>query len=115
MDTEDQSRCTYEQLQEIKRKGGLSHYYYNSCKECRYCGRVFYYKMKHFDATAYCSLQHVRDAYNKRRRDEREKIRSNRVCLFCEKKFHATRAHAKYCCESHRVLACLKRKEEDRK
>lgn len=31
-------------------------------------------------------------------------------CLYCNAQFRAKRKDAKYCCESHRVLACYKRR-----
>jgi len=106
---EGERRYTWEQHQEIMRMLGYPH------KECQYCGRVFYYRKVVYDSIRYCSLEHVREAYNKRRREKREKARSNKICLSCENKFESTRAHAKYCCESHRVLACLARKEKAEK
>jgi hypothetical protein len=77
--------------------------------KCWHCGRVFYAT---YPLARYCTYRCTNVAYSKRRKERKQEIRSNRVCLFCGKTFKSTRTHTKYCCESHRVLACLKRKKE---
>jgi len=94
-------------------------YYCNRCERhqhpmcchffsCRHCKKEF----KSFSITRrYCSYRCVNDAYIARRKVWREYKREKK-CLFCSKDFKAKRRDAKYCCSSHRVMACLRRKKK---
>jgi hypothetical protein len=78
--------------------------------ECWHCGHEFYVGYRGVKHRRYCSHSYVNDAFIKRRKERKEWIRSSRVCEYCNNKFHGKRTHSKYCCPSHRVLACLTRR-----
>jgi hypothetical protein len=80
----------------------------NHKHKCWHCGREFYSTSS---KSRYCCYRCTNDAYIKRRKERKEKIRRHRICLYCNKEFSAKRAHTKYCSESHRVLACHIRKQ----
>src|SRR5918996_2420007 len=86
--------------------GHKSMYYHLGIHElkCKVCDRVFY-------ATSpfamYCNYWCKVDRYIERRRQLHGYKRWKGRCQYCNKEFVSSRVHAKYCCNSHRVLACL--------
>lgn len=73
---------------------------------CWHCSRVIFCMNI---SKRYCSYVCSRDAYLARRRKRNEDARVKQ-CMYCKKVFKAKRRDARYCCESHRVLACIYRK-----
>lgn len=80
---------------------------YRRKTNCSHCGKVFY---RISIRMQYCSYRCKIGAYIKRRKARLEARRKNKICIFCNKLFSPKRSDAKYCCESHRVRACLARK-----
>jgi hypothetical protein len=76
----------------------------------------------------YCSVSCARKAFNELRKERREDVKAERgsLCLYCQKKIYkpieyenpnlrpsrTKRLDSKYCCDGHRVLACLARKQK---
>jgi hypothetical protein len=99
--------------------------YYGHCGihelKCCYCGRVFY---AGYPYAKYCNYYCKMDVYIDRRRERKEREATERkavtkynnysyslVCQYCQKNFLNKRYDAKYCSESHRVLACYDRRK----
>jgi hypothetical protein len=96
------------ELKELYSKG----YGYNNtdvyeCK-CRQCKCVFYAQ---YPYAWYCTRRCTNDAYIEKRKKTYEYKGWIGVCEYCNKEYDTWRVDAKYCSDSHRVLACLKRKK----
>lgn len=79
----------------------------NYVLECWNCGKLFH---SYSQRRRYCSYECKIQAWNERRKLFREVARV-KTCEYCGKEFQAKRKDAKFCCDSHRVLAHLKKKK----
>lgn len=85
-------------------------WYQENIDRCIICSQEF----QQFDPPAfgnkqrYCSRKCKIINFIKIRK-ERNTSNLKKSCLYCNKQFEAKRKDAKYCCASHRVLACTKR------
>ena len=77
--------------------------------KCKVCDRVFYATSP---LAMYCNYWCKVDRYVERRREIHGLKRWKGPCQYCKKEFVSNRIDAKYCCPSHRVLACLNRKKK---
>ena len=73
---------------------------------CQNCGDIFYTS---HSRGSYCSYRCRNDAAIRWRKKRRMILRLN-YCKYCKKQFQAMRKDAKFCCDSHRVLAFQKRR-----
>ena len=79
--------------------------------ECVVCGNIFYAKYPH---TKYCTYRCSMDSYVEKRRQRTKSKYWSAVCQHCNSRFNTWRVDSKYCCDSHRVLACLNRKKKEK-
>ncbi len=75
---------------------------------CQHCGEIFY--TASYSRTYYCSYRCRNDVAIQNRKRKREILRLV-TCGYCKKQFRAKRKDAKFCCNSHRVLAFQHKKE----
>jgi hypothetical protein len=76
--------------------------------KCSVCENIFYAK---YPYAKYCNYWCQVDRYIERRRELHGFKRWKGPCQYCNKEFVSSRVHARYCSDSHRVLACLARKK----
>jgi hypothetical protein len=102
---QDYMKRRYEEALDLFR--GEERFYYK--RQCVHCQREFYTKSK---SGRYCMYSCSMDAYVDKRRLETPPKSYTTVCKYCQKPFNSNRIDRQYCCNSHRVLACLERKKD---
>ena len=96
---------TYKQPNLYDPEGTLGNYVLT----CWNCSKLFH---SYSQRRRYCSYKCQIEARNKRRKQVGEKARV-KFCEYCGRQFQAKRKDAKFCSESHRVLAFLKKKKKE--